>query len=204
VHDLKVHPMQRELVAGTHGRSVWVNDVSALQELTDEVAAKGSHLFSLRAAYQFSSTNRLGATQGHQLFIGDNPPYGAAINYHIGAGGSGSARIVITNAAGETVRELTAPGGAGLHRVYWDLRGGRGATPIQPARLNSQMRGDRPGEGSSGGGGGRFGRGGGGPVPAGQYLVTLTANGVTTRQLLTVEQLGPIAGGFYGAEDDQR
>src|SRR5690606_28765673 len=140
------------------------------------------------------TTNRLGATQGHQLFIGDNPPYGAAIDYHIGAGGSGNARIVITNAAGETVRELTAPGGAGLHRVYWDLRGGRAATPVQTSRLNSGMRGEGPGEGSGGGGGGRFGRGGGGPVPAGEYLVALTANGVTTKQVLKVEELKAIAG----------
>lgn len=203
VHDLKVHPVQRELVAGTHGRSVWINDVSALQEMTDAVVAKASHLFTMRTAYQFGTTNRLGATQGHQLFIGDNPPFGAPINYHVGPGGSGDARIVITNAAGETVRELTAPGGAGLHRVHWDLRSGRGATPVQPSRLNSQSRTDRPGEASAAGGGGRFGRGGGAPVAAGQYLVTLTANGVTTKQTVTVEQLGPIAGGFYGG-DDQR
>lgn len=203
VHDLKVHPVQRELVAGTHGRSVWINDVSALQEMTDAVVAKASHLFTMRTAYQFGTTNRLGATQGHQLFIGDNPPFGAPINYHVGPGGSGDARIVITNAAGETVRELTAPGGAGLHRVHWDLRSGRGATPVQPSRLNSQSRTDRPGEASAAGGGGRFGRGGGAPVAAGQYLVTLTANGVTTKQMVTVEQLGPIAGGFYGG-DDQR
>ncbi|MHB1298041.1 MAG: WD40/YVTN/BNR-like repeat-containing protein [Gemmatimonadaceae bacterium] len=205
VHDLKVHPVQRELIAGTHGRSVWVNDVSALQELTDAVTAKGSHLFTLRTAYQFGTTNLLGATQGHQLFIGDNPPYGAAINYHVGAGGSGNARIVITDAAGATVRELTAPGSAGLHRVYWDLRGGRGATPAQPSRLNSETRSDRPGESSgAAAGGGRFARGGGAPVAAGQYMVTLTVNGVTTRQMLTVEQLGPVAGGFYGGDDDQQ
>jgi photosystem II stability/assembly factor-like uncharacterized protein len=206
VHDLKVHPVQRELVAGTHGRSIWVNDVSALQEMTDEVVAKGSHLFTLRTAYQFGMTNRLGATQGHQLFIGDNPPYGAAINYHVGAGGSGNARIVVTNAAGETVRELNAPGGAGLHRVYWDLRSGRGASPVRPSPLNSQLRPDRPGESSEAAGpagGGRFGRGGGAPVAPGQYLVTLTVNGVTTKQVLIVEQLGPVAGGFYGGDDDQ-
>ena len=202
VHDIKVHPMQRELVAGTHGRSVWINDVSALQELTDAVAVKGSHLFSLRTAYQFGSTNSLGATQGHQLFIGDNPPYGATINYNVAAGGSGSARVVITNAAGETVRELTAPGDAGLHRLFWDLRSGRGAAPVQPSKLNSQTKSDRPGEGSGADAAGRFGRFGGAPVPAGEYLVTLTANGVTTKQLLKVEQLGTLAGGFYGGDDD--
>ncbi len=33
VHDLVVHPRERELIAGTHGRSVWVVDVLPVQEL---------------------------------------------------------------------------------------------------------------------------------------------------------------------------
>jgi hypothetical protein len=184
VHDLKVHPEQRELVAGTHGRSVWVNDVSALQQLTDAVVAKASHLFKLRTAYQFVPSSLLGGTQGHQLFIGDNPPFGAPIDYHVGAGGSGNVRLVITNAVGDTVRTMTAPGGPGLHRVYWDLRAARGTTPVQRPALNSELRSDRPGENPAAGGRGRgFGAG----VEPGTYVVALTANGVTTRQTLTVE-----------------
>lgn len=45
VHDLVVHPRDRELVAGTHGRSVWVVDVLPLQELTPEVREQDVHLF---------------------------------------------------------------------------------------------------------------------------------------------------------------
>ena len=35
VHDLIVHPRDRELVAGTHGRSVWIADVLPVQELAE-------------------------------------------------------------------------------------------------------------------------------------------------------------------------
>ena len=35
VHDLVVHPRERELVAGTHGRSIWIVDVLPLQELME-------------------------------------------------------------------------------------------------------------------------------------------------------------------------
>lgn len=184
VHDLKVHPVQRELVAGTHGRSIWINDVSALQQLTDEIVAKGAHLFELRAAYQFSPTDLLGNTQGHQLFIGDNPPFGAPIDYHVGPGGSGDVQISIANAEGETLRTLRAPGTPGLHRVYWDLRAARATTPIEAAKLNSELRSDRPGENPPSGGRGRFFGAG---VEPGTYVVTLTANGVTMKRTLTVE-----------------
>ncbi len=186
VHDLKVHPEQRELIAGTHGRSVWINDVSALQQLTDAVAAKGSHLFTLRTAYQFTPESRLGETQGHQVFQGDNPPFGAPIDYHIGAGTGGEVRISITSASGDTVRVMSAPNTAGLNRVYWDLRAGRGVTPVGPGKLASELRSARPGENPPATAGGRRG-GFGGLVEPGIYTVTLSANGVTTRQRLVVE-----------------
>lgn len=35
VHDLIVHPRDNELVAATHGRSMWVTDVSAIQNIKD-------------------------------------------------------------------------------------------------------------------------------------------------------------------------
>jgi len=47
VHDLVVHPRERELVAGTHGRSVWIVDVLPLQELSENVRKSGLHLFPI-------------------------------------------------------------------------------------------------------------------------------------------------------------
>jgi photosystem II stability/assembly factor-like uncharacterized protein len=47
VHDLIVHPRERELVAGTHGRSVWVLDALPIQELTGEVIDSDLHVFPL-------------------------------------------------------------------------------------------------------------------------------------------------------------
>jgi len=38
VHDLVVHPRDGEIVIGTHGRSVWVADLSAIRELAGYVA----------------------------------------------------------------------------------------------------------------------------------------------------------------------
>ena len=45
VHDLVVHPRERELVAGTHGRSAWVLDVLPLQELTPALQSEALKLF---------------------------------------------------------------------------------------------------------------------------------------------------------------
>jgi len=45
VHDLAIHPRERELIAGTHGRSVWIVDVLPVQELTAKLRNDAVHLF---------------------------------------------------------------------------------------------------------------------------------------------------------------
>lgn len=47
VHDLVVHPREKELVIGTHGRSIYIADVSHLQQLVDSVRQKELFVFEL-------------------------------------------------------------------------------------------------------------------------------------------------------------
>ena len=51
VHDLVIHPRDGDLVAGTHGRSIWIlDDITALQQWTPAVAKKALHAFDSRVA----------------------------------------------------------------------------------------------------------------------------------------------------------
>jgi photosystem II stability/assembly factor-like uncharacterized protein len=159
VHDLKIHPRERELIAGTHGRSIWIVDVSPLQEMADSLRAKPVHVFAVKPAYQYTP-GQFAARNGHMQYQGDNAPYGAVIHYRVsreaattaatttesqGDGGAAPrdsvratrARIVITSIDGDTVRVLSGAGGAGLHRVVWDLR--RPAEPLGPAALRDSI-----------------------------------------------------------------
>src|SRR5262249_15398286 len=45
VHEFAVHPEAGEVVAATHGRSLWVLDVAALRQITPEVLKAKAHLF---------------------------------------------------------------------------------------------------------------------------------------------------------------
>ena len=47
VHDLKIQAKAKELIVGTHGRSIYKLDISKVQELTKEVLAKSIHLFKV-------------------------------------------------------------------------------------------------------------------------------------------------------------
>lgn len=122
VHDLKIHPRDRELIAGTHGRSIWVVDIAALEQLTPRVLASDAHLFAPPVAYQFGDSPVEGHSPGHMVFEAPSPPYGAVLTYRL-ANRQGQVRIAILDAAGDTMQILTGPGNAGINRVAWAFQG---------------------------------------------------------------------------------
>ena len=53
VHDVVVHPRDKELVVGTHGRSLYIADVAPLQQLTADNLAKELVVFDLKKMRNF-------------------------------------------------------------------------------------------------------------------------------------------------------
>ena len=124
VHDLKVHPRERELIAGTHGRSIWIVDIAPLEQLADSVIAASAYLFDPKTAYQYGEPVGAGGSSGHKAFRAASPPYGAELAYRLTTGERRTqTKIVITDVRGDTVRTLTGPGGPGLHRIAWNFQG---------------------------------------------------------------------------------
>ena len=219
VHDLQIHPRDRELIAGTHGRSVWVVDVAALQQLTDDVMTSSVHAFESAPQFQYTELRDIGpGVGGHQPWSGDNARYGASIRYRIAGEVDDSVRITISDVAGETLAVMMGSGAEGLHEVVWSFRatgdqpipqfGGQGdeiavegfPTGFNPrpgeARGEPSTAGDpndvpqQGGQGRRGGFGGGFG--GGGLVGTGQYLVTVEAGNSSSATVVDVEVLGPV------------
>src|SRR6185437_6586382 len=127
----------RELIAATHGRSIWIVDIAPLEEMNNGVMTRATNFFTPKTAYEYSQANTQNFP-GQKTFVAPNPPYGAELVYRLTSGAPrDSARIVVTNIRGDTVRTLAGPGGAGLHRAYWDLRGR--PRPLGPAGLRDSI-----------------------------------------------------------------
>jgi photosystem II stability/assembly factor-like uncharacterized protein len=166
IDDLIIHPRDHDLIAGTHGRSIWiVDDISALEELSDQTMQGDAFLFDVRPAVAWISDIQKQITVGGEKnFRGQNPEPGSAISYWL-KGNATSVQIAITDISGNTVRTIDGTKTAGLNRVQWNLQ-----------RSAPAGRGGG-GQGGGGGGGGR-GRGGfGAAVPVGTYLVKVTVDG---------------------------
>jgi hypothetical protein len=151
VYWLTVQERFHDLVVGTYGRGFYIlDDLSGLEQLTDGVRAEAAHLFAPRKAYRFRPVAQpnlapMGAAAGQ------NPPYGASIEYWLKAkveepkepppdasaphrseadreeherekAKRNLVELTIVDSAGEGVRTLRGTTRMGVNRVYWDLR----------------------------------------------------------------------------------
>ncbi len=142
VDDLAIHPVENDLIMGTHGRGVWIaDDITTLSSLEAADFERDLHVFPIRDAVAWRMYTHKGNT-GHKFFIAENPPEGALI--HILAEEAGEVGITVLAADGATIRSLTADLEPGLNRTNWDLRhdppipgqgGGFGGPPSGPRAL---------------------------------------------------------------------
>jgi hypothetical protein len=162
VDDIAIHPRERDLVAATHGRSVYVlDDITALEQLTPEVRAKDAHLFPPLPAHAFAPLPGFGDWNGAAVYRGENPKVGALLTWWVKDFKGEEVKIEIANALGQPVAKLSAPATPGLSRIVWDLK---------PSK---ELLTEYGGEGA------KF-------VRAGDYKVTLTCGGAKSEQTLSV------------------
>ena len=135
IDDVLVHPRENDLVLGTHGRSIWImDDITALQQLSNEVMNVDAHVFDIRPAIAWvNDIQRSILVEGAKHFRGQNPARGSAISYWLKSAPSADVRITINDIQGREIRSIEGTKDAGLNRVQWDLalaggrgRGGRG------------------------------------------------------------------------------
>ena len=184
VHDLAIHPREHELIVGTHGRGIFIADISGLQALTPAVLAADAHLAPIVPTVQHVPGLRPNVASLN--YNGESREPGAHVNYYLKSASTG-VTVRVYNGARMIAETTTAPGRAGLNTVRWTMQSTR---PMTEAEQQAAGRGGR-GRGGAGGGGGR----GGGrttvlpefpspapntvlaTVPPGEYRVVLSVGG---------------------------
>ena len=121
VHDLVIHPRDNDLIAGTHGRSIWiVDDISPLQRGADTMVSERLHVFEPEEATQWLSLNN-GRRQNYFLFRGENPKPGAAINYSL-AKDQKKVQVTVEDLVTGIQHTWEEKGHAGVNRTWWDFQ----------------------------------------------------------------------------------
>lgn len=121
VHDIEIHPRENDLVVGTHGRGIWICDnISALQQMNDDVKTAPSYLFDQRRMTKWQTISR-GGSRGHKFFRGPNPPKAAYLYYHLGEGVE-DVVLTISDVTGEKSRTFEISGDPGINRYSWNMQ----------------------------------------------------------------------------------
>jgi photosystem II stability/assembly factor-like uncharacterized protein len=123
VQDIVVQPRASDLIVATFGRGLFITNIAPLRELTDDTLNKDAFFFPVHMR-ALAPAHRLGNGDlyGDRFPVTANEP-AVTFTYYLrdGVKEKDKVKIVITDAAGKTVRELKAPGTAGLNTVGWDM-----------------------------------------------------------------------------------
>jgi photosystem II stability/assembly factor-like uncharacterized protein len=146
VTDLVIHPRENDLVVATFGRSLWITDITPLQEMSASILAEDVHLFDIKPR-----TQRVYGGIGNYQLLGDshmiapNEPNAVVINYYLKDKIQGPVKVTVADPYGQVLAELSGKGEAGLNTVMWSMRAPRaGQPPSPPVGMAGGMA--RPGE----------------------------------------------------------
>ena len=183
VYWLTVQEQFNDLVIATYGRGFWIlDDITPLQKMTPQVLASDLHLFPPQSAWRFRDITD-SVSMNDDPTAGQNPAYGASINYFLKSSPSGNVTITIADQTGRVVRTLSGTKSAGLNRVTWDLNGEPTTqvklrtSPLYAPDVQAGPEGWRPGGGQM-----RI------LQPPGTYTVKLAAAGRELSQPLIVKK----------------
>jgi hypothetical protein len=145
ITDLTIHKREKDLIVATQGRSFWIlDDLTVLHQFKDTIAQADAHLFKPEESYRMPGG---GFRIPSAASIGENPPAGASVWYHLKEKPKGEVTIEILDAAGKAIKKFSSkapeapaatPGGEegfgfggpparvaaekGMNRFAWDLR----------------------------------------------------------------------------------
>ncbi len=184
VHWLTIQDHFNDLVVATYGRGFWIlDDITPLQQLTDDVLAGPGHLFRPRPAYRFlSKSGRI--SQPEDPGAGENPAGGASIHYFLGEDVEGPVRMSVLDESGEVVGSVGGVASSpGLHRAQWSFRYESSQSPRMRTKVLGHSHVELGDDGwRSAGDGGRVS-----PLaPPGEYTVRLSVGDHEFTQPLTV------------------
>ncbi len=162
VHDLKIHPRDRELIVGTHGRGIWIADISEIEELTPSVRAADAHLFEIDPVIDWEVGQR--GQPATLNFAGVSRPTDMGIGYFLKSDVSGDVKIRVYSGS-RVIAEMDGTKTAGMNVVRWNLQGRR-------ERIAGEAAPVGPGAGRGGG------RAGGAPPAAGTFATFTAPRGV--------------------------
>ncbi len=170
VHDLKIHSRENDLIVATHGRGIYIADISPLVECTADVMAKDAYLFDIESKIRW--INNVSNASSSSNFAGESEPTAISVYYHL-KDKTAEAPTLTVYQGNVVVGELKGKTDSGINVILWPMTKAPKRTPEQIKQMEAQQERMRQ-MGRSG----RFGSRDP-AAPLGEYRFVLTVNGKT-------------------------
>jgi photosystem II stability/assembly factor-like uncharacterized protein len=128
IQDLVIQPSEGDLILASHGRGIFICNISPLRRLQKDTLDKDMVLFppdrALAVGFRGSMFDSF---SGQSRYVGENPENGAEIAYYLKSADGGDVKIEILGPDGSVIATPRATSNVGINIVRWNLRGGRQA-----------------------------------------------------------------------------
>lgn len=136
VHDLKIHPRENDLVVATHGRGIFVADISALSELTAGTLAEEVHLFDIESKVRYVNNDRRFSSSSN--FSGESEPNGIVVYYYLKEAPEGDVKVTVFR-GNLLINEVKGSKEPGINKVVWTMTKRRERTEEEKKQMRERM-----------------------------------------------------------------
>lgn len=133
VHDLLVHPIESDLVVGTHGRGIYVLDISALEVLDADTLNRSFVAFQPRDGHRLDREYPTVRYAGEPQWRADRAKTAPQFSFYLRDDVDDPVSITVRSASGRVLFEHEEIKTAGLHAVEWMNGGGEGNRRRRPS-----------------------------------------------------------------------
>jgi hypothetical protein len=118
VHDLVVHPREKELIAGAHGRGLFIMDIAPLEEMSVDLLGKAVHAFVPKDGILLGRGPSRG-WPGQRTWSAENGETRPVFWVYVKEELAEPISLVVRDATGKEQFARNNIKDAGLHRVAW-------------------------------------------------------------------------------------
>ncbi|MGD2294358.1 MAG: hypothetical protein PVF22_00805 [Candidatus Aminicenantes bacterium] len=120
IMDLDIQERERDLAIGTYGRGIYIAEIFPFKEFSKDLFEQETHLFEIQRSIKWNMFERRGPSYGEFAKV-TNPRVGAYIYFYL-KNDAESTQIVIKDLGGNVIQEIKGKKGAGIQKVFWNLR----------------------------------------------------------------------------------
>jgi len=137
IHDMVIHPRENDLIVATHGRGIFITDITVFQELSEEILEKDVHLFEIEPKVMWVSNKDPHYSSSN--FNGESEPRGLIINYYLKNPAEQDVTVKVFKGS-LLINEIKGNKKAGLNRLIWNMTQRVERTPEEKKRIQERIK----------------------------------------------------------------